>query len=332
MKSRALFWVHDPAAPSFRHRLAVHIPALESEGFACEVETFPRRRYGLRVLERLARAREFDLLVVAKFKLEIGERQAVRRAAKKIAYDFDDAIYYSKPARPGDEPGRGARRVRKFRAMCSITDVVTAGNETLAAAARPFARRVEVVPTPIDLSSYGQPRRASNGLRLVWIGLPGNLPYLDILRGPLATLGAEFPDLSLKVISERPPAGVPIPVEFVPWSSSTEAGELAACDIGVMPLSDDGWTRGKGGFKLLQYMAARLPAVASPVGVNREIVVQGETGFLAPDAAAWETSLRALLRDPGRAREMGLAGRRRVEERYERSIVSRRLARIYGSL
>jgi glycosyltransferase involved in cell wall biosynthesis len=329
---RILFWVHDPEAPSFRHRLAANIPALEAEGFACEVETFPRRRYGIRILERWARLSAFDLLVVAKFKLEAGERRAVRRLAKRIAYDFDDAIYYAKPDAPGDPPGSGARRIRKFRAMCAITDLVTAGNETLAAAARPFARNVEVLPTPIDLAPYSASSPERSGTRLVWIGLPGNLPYLEILREPLSKLAGEFPNLSLKVISERPPASLPVPVEFVRWSPATEALDLASSDIGVMPLSDDAWTRGKGGFKLLQYMAARLPAVATPVGVNREIVADGETGFLAGDSAGWETSLRTLLQHPVRAREMGEAGRRRVEERYERSFASKRLVELYGSV
>ncbi len=328
-RAKVLFWVHDPEAPSFRHRLAAHIPALESEGFACEVETFPRRRYGVRILERWSRLREFDLLVVAKFKLETGERSVVRRFAKKIAYDFDDAIYYSKPDRPGDPPGRGTRRVRKFRAMCAIADLATAGNETLAAAARPFATKVEIVPTPIDLAPYSFSPRESSGARLVWIGLPGNLPYLDLLREPLANLRREFPSLCLRIVSERAPAEFPIPVDFLPWSSATEARDLASADIGLMPLTDDEWTRGKGGFKLLQYMAARLPAVASPIGVNREIVVHGETGFLAADSAAWERSLRTLLQEPVRARAMGEAGRRRVEKRYERSIVSRRLVELY---
>ena len=173
--------------------------------------------------------------------------------------------------------------------MCAIADLVTAGNETLAAAARPYARRVEILPTPIDLAPYSGPSLERSGTRLVWIGLPGNLPYLEILREPLARLSGEFPALSLKVLSERPPAALPIPVEFVRWSAESEARELAACDIGLMPLSDDDWTRGKGGFKLLQYMAARLPTVASPVGVNREIVAEGETGFLAADSSGWES-------------------------------------------
>ena len=329
MTTRAIFWVHDPAAPSFRHRLAAHIPALEAEGFSCEVETFPRRRYGVRILERLSALREFDLLVVAKFKLEIGERSAVRRWAKAIVYDFDDAVYFSKPDRIGDAPDRSRRRVRKFRATCEIADLVTAGNETLAAHARESSCRVEIVPTAIDLSPYPARRNRAGGTRLVWIGLPGNLPYLDLLRDPLASLAPEFPSLRLTVVSERPPENFPIPVDFRPWSQAAEAGDLMSADIGVMPLSDDDWTRGKGGFKLLQYMAASLPAVASPVGINREILTDGETGYFAASPSQWESALRTLLGDPARALRMGEAGRLRAEKRYEKSIVSKRLVELY---
>ena len=333
MTARALFWVHDPEAPSFRHRLAAHLPALEREGIACEVETFPRRRYVRRVLERVRRVREFDLLVVAKFKLETGERAVVRRSARRIVYDFDDAIYFGKPDRPGEEPDRSPRRVWKFRATCAIADLVTAGNATLAEAARVSARRVEVLPTGIDLAGYPPaPSRRPGGARIAWIGLPGNLPYLSIVEAPLARLAARRPGLRLVVVSERPPAKFDAPVEFVPWSKETEAAALAACDVGIMPLEDDDWTRGKGGFKLLQYMAAGLPTVASPVGVNREITVDGETGYLAAAAGDWERSIERLLDDAARRERMGLAGRRRVEENYAMPIVSERLVALYAEL
>src|SRR5262249_30474960 len=101
---RAVVWVNDPEAPSFRHRLAAHLPAPAAVGLDCEVAEFPRRRYGARVLRRAARLSEFDLLIVAKFKLEAGERWLVRRRARRIAYDFDDAIYFAKPDGPNDPP------------------------------------------------------------------------------------------------------------------------------------------------------------------------------------------------------------------------------------
>jgi len=333
MTARALFWVHDPEAPSFRHRLAAHVPALERAGIACEVETFPRRRYLLRILERAPRLADFDLLVIAKFKLETGERAAVRRRARRIVYDFDDAIYFGKPERPGEEPDRSPRRVRKFRATCAIADLVTAGNRTLADAARPFARRVEVVPTGIDLAGYPDGAPGSpGGARIAWIGLPGNLPYLSIVEAALARVAARRPALRLTVVSQRPPASFAAPVEFVPWSKETEAPALASCDVGIMPLEEDDWTRGKGGFKLLQYMAAGLPTIASPVGVNREITLDGETGFLASSPEEWERAIERLLGDAALRRRMGLAGRRRVEENYAMPIVSKTLVNLYRDL
>ena len=330
--SRALFWVHDAAAPSFRHRLAAHVPALEAAGIRCDVEEFPRRRYGWRILERARRLSEFDLLVIAKFKLETGERWLVRRSARRIAYDFDDAIYFGKPDGPGAPPDRSARRVRKFDATCELADLVTAGNATLAAAARRRARRVEIVPTGIDLSGYA-PKAARQGTgRVAWIGLPGNLPYLARVEEPLRRLAARRAATRLVVVSERAPAPFAAPVELLAWSKESEAAALSGCDVGIMPLDDDDWTRGKGGFKLLQYMAAGLPTVASPVGVNTEITVDGETGFFASTPGEWESRIETLLADPDLRHRMGAAGRRRVEERYAMPLVARRVVELYGGL
>jgi len=330
--SRALLWVHDAAAPSFRHRLAAHVPALEAAGIRCDVETFPRRSYGARILARAGRLAEFDLLVIAKFKLETGERWLVRRRARRIVYDFDDAIYFGKPDRPGGEPDRSPRRVRKFDATCAIADLVTAGNATLASAARRGAARVEIVPTGIDLAGYASPIPRKGAERIAWIGMPGNLPYLARVEEALRRLAQRRPGLRLVVVSERAPASFAAPIEFRPWSKETEAAVLAGCDVGIMPLDDDDWTRGKGGFKLLQYMAAGLPTVASPVGVNGDITVEGETGYLASSSEEWEGRLDRLLGDADLRERMGIAGRRRVEENYAMPIVSRRLVALYGEL
>jgi glycosyltransferase involved in cell wall biosynthesis len=330
--SRALIWVHDAAAPSFRHRLAAHFPALEAAGIRCNVEPFPRRSYGTRILARAGRLAEFDLLVVAKFKLEAGERWLVRRRARRIVYDFDDAIYFGKPDRPGGQPDRSPGRVRKFEATCAIADLVTAGNATLASAARRTAPRVEIVPTAIDLAGYASPVPRRGPERVAWIGMPGNLPYLARVEEALRRVAHRRPGLRLVVISERAPASFAAPVEFVPWSKETEAAALAGCDVGIMPLDDDDWTRGKGGFKLLQYMAAGLPTVASPVGVNTDITVEGETGYFASTPAEWEDRIERLLADGSLRERLGLAGRRRVEENYAMPIISRRLVELYGHL
>jgi glycosyltransferase involved in cell wall biosynthesis len=331
---RILFWVHDPKAPSFRHRLAAHIPELERAGYSCAVEVFPKRRYGLRVLERIGQLRRADILVIAKLKLEAGERGFVRRRIERIVYDFDDAVYYSKPDRIGDSPDRSSRRIRKFERTCEMADLVLAGNSELARRAAPTARRVSVVPTGIDLAPYARAGRSegSNRPLLVWIGMAGNLPYLDLLRRPLAMLRERFPSIALRVICDRAPAGFPVPIDFVRWTESGEAAALGDGGVGVMPLSDDDWTRGKGGFKLLQYMAASLACVASPVGVNREIIDDGVNGFLAGDESGWHSALSRLIEDSELRRRMGSAGRSRVAERFERSLISARLVELFGSL
>jgi glycosyltransferase involved in cell wall biosynthesis len=327
------FWVHDPEAPSYRYRLKAAFPSLEQRGFFPEVERFPRRRYGLRVLERRKGLNALDLLVVAKLKLLPGETALVRANARRIVYDFDDAIYLGKPTRPGDPPDRSAFRIRKFAATCRMADLVVAGNGKLAAFAGEWARRVEVVPTGVDLSPYPPARVPQpNHPTLVWIGLPGNLSYLELVRPVIAVLAQEFPGLALRIICSRFPDWPEVPIERVPWTEESTPAALASASIGIAPLSDDEWARGKGGFHLLQYMAARLPCVASSVGTNREIVVEGETGHLSADDQGWLEALRTLIRSESQRRAMGEAGRARVERLFSMETIAERTAELYERL
>ena len=322
------FWVHDPEAPSFRHRLAALFPALEDRGFLCRTEVFPRRRYVTRVIERLPRLRELDLLVIAKLKLLPIEARIVGRAAPRIVYDFDDAIYLGKPDHPGEAPDVSLWRRSKFAATCRAADLVVAGSPVLAQEAKRWAHRVAVVPTAVDVSLYATNGRRT-GDRLVWIGQSGNLPYLELIRPTLEKLSRELPNLALRVICNRFPEWPELRIERVLWSGATESEALASSDVGLMPLSDDAWAAGKGAFKLLQYMAAGLPSVASPVGMNRTVVVEGATGYLAADPRAWLDSLRFLLRSPERRRVMGEIARRRVEREYDVRVIAPKVVELY---
>jgi glycosyltransferase involved in cell wall biosynthesis len=330
---RLRIWVHDPEAPSYRYRLEAAFSALERRGFSCETERFPRRRYGLRVLERRKDLKALDLLVVAKLKLLPGETALVRGSARRIVYDFDDAVYFGKPAWPGEPPDRSAFRIRKFAATCRMADLVVAASAELAAFARPWARRVEVVPTGVDISRYPPARNPRpNRPALVWIGLPGNLSYLELVRPAIGVLAREFPGLALRIICSRFPDWPEVPIEQVEWTEESAPAALASASIGIMPLPDDEWARGKGGFKLLQYMAARLPCVASPVGSNREIVVAGETGYFPADDRGWLEALRILLGSEYRRRAMGEAGRARVERLFSMESIAERTAGLYEKL
>lgn len=320
----ALFWSYDPQVPSFRLRLAPVAALLADRGWRCRVEPLPRGRYLRRLAARRRALAAADLLVFAKLNLAPGEGRLLARWAPAVAFDFDDAIYLKKPRRLGEAPGDSWLRRRKFAASCHAAGLVLAGNETLAAAVPAAdAAKVVLAPTPVDVERYRPlPLAARRPRTLVWIGLPENLFYLEAVRPVLAALARRYPDLVLRVVSSAAPDWDDVAVEWVAWSEEGEAAALAGAGVGLMPLADDAWTRGKCAFKLLQYMAAGLPCVASPVGANRDAVVAGETGFLATDAAAWHEALGALLADPERGAAMGRAGRAKAEREYARSVVT----------
>jgi glycosyltransferase involved in cell wall biosynthesis len=167
---------------------------------------------------------------------------------------------------------------------------------------------------------------------LAWIGSEATLPSLDQAQARLAAAGKALPGLELRVICDRsiPLAG--IRVVFRPWSSASEASELAEADIGISWLPDDLWSRGKCGLKVLQYMAAGLPVVANPVGMNRRMVVHGRTGMLAATPSEWARAIRQLALDPGLRQRMGEAGRRLVEARFRVSRWGPRFAAIVAGL
>jgi len=194
---------------------------------------------------------------------------------------------------------------------------VAAGNDVLAGVARLTAREVVILPTSIDTSAYQATfATADDPPTIAWIGSPENLIYLEMIRPALARLASRHPALKVRVICSEFPDWPEINVERVVWSSATEAHSLAGAHIGIMPLSDDEWARGKCAFKLLQYMAASLPCVASPVGANTEAVIDGVNGFHARNNDEWEQNLERLIDSAALRARLGAAGHAHVEQRY----------------
>jgi glycosyltransferase involved in cell wall biosynthesis len=197
---------------------------------------------------------------------------------------------------------------------------VTAGNAFLRNQAAAFvpAERVRFFPTCVEPERYPQAehRRQGGATKLVWIGQRSTLPSLALAQPQLAAAARQLPGLRLKVVSDVFPELAGVVVEPRPWSSQSEAAELAEADIGISWLPDDPWSRGKCGLKVLQFMAAGLPVVANPVGANCEMVVPGETGYLARTPEEWAEAISRLAADPALRARLGAAGRRRVEEKY----------------
>ncbi len=332
------------ADPGSRYRIHQYLRGLRALGVEVDVaplfgdgyvDIASERRAWRRAARRLGAAavgysrRVPDVLFRGGYDLVVVERQLfpylpawvewpLFTGRAPVVLEFDDAIYLTPLHR------------RKLARLVEAARLVIVGNVELARFAEGRTREVAIVPTVVDIDRYS-PRvdhRDRDRLVVGWIGLPCNLPSIERLTWPLARLAREVP-LELRVVGAEAPRVPGVTVRLVQWDAAGEPAALADLDIGVMPLPDDAWSRGKCGLKLLQYMAAGVPAVASPVGVNREIVVDGENGRLAASDDEWLAALRDLARSPSLRAQLGAAGRRTVEARYSLAAWTPRLAALY---
>ena len=325
--------VEGPEHVCCRYRVAAFRPALERAGHQLDVRPRPRQWW-----EWFRLARELghtDAILLQRRLLQRWQLWLLRRAAPRLLFDFDDAVFLrdSYAARSLHSPGR----LRRFAATVRAADLVIAGNDFLAAqAAQLTARtRVHIIPTCVDPARYpvaAHADRGGAGVRLVWVGSASTLQGLEAIRPLLETLGQATPGLRLKLICDRFLELTHLPVEPCPWSEAAEAAEIAAGDIGISWIPDDDWSRGKCGLKILQYMAAGLPVVANPVGVHPEMVRHGATGFLAETPAEWTEAIRTLAHDVNLRRRMGAAARRRVERDYSVAAGASKWAALLGGL
>jgi glycosyltransferase involved in cell wall biosynthesis len=250
---------------------------------------------------------------------------------KPDVYDFDDAIFL------GSISGANVRyRWLKREASLSMAYVrgarlVIAGNRFLADRVLPDARRVEVVPSCVDPDRQPTRRHEERDVVTVgWIGSRSTSVYVPMVLPALERVNRGGLRARLVLVGADPSIRSPW-IEHRPWSLASEASELASFDVGIMPLPDNEWERGKCGYKLLQYFSAGVPAIASPVGVNRDLVGDGR-GVLAASTADWVAALELLLGDAELRRSLGAAGREYVEREYSYRRWSPELAELLRSL
>jgi glycosyltransferase involved in cell wall biosynthesis len=312
MAKRVLAITNNLQQASYRLRLAALVEPLSRRGIEILVQVRPREWFPRRHL--LQSAGDFDAVLLQRKMLDPWDMRTLRRRAKRIVYDVDDAVMYQ-----GGQAGWFNRRLnwRRFISTARRVDLVVAGNEYLADLFRAQGASAVVLPTCVDPNHYQvKASESANGATLVWIGSASTIPYLRQSLPALAKAALAAPGLRLLTIADQSLPHSPIPLEHVTWSVETESAALARGDIGVAPTPTDRWTLGKCGFKIVQYMAAGLPVIASPVGANRELVVDGKTGLLPSDEAAWVAAVAKLSGDAALRKSMGRAGRQRVEEMF----------------
>lgn len=334
-----------------RFRISQYIPRLAAEGFEVTVSPFftPEffrlvyqpghyaRKAALfvrRSLDRIAALladRDYDLLFVYREALPIGppiiESLLARPGRPPMVYDFDDAVFLPNTS--------DANRMISFLKYPTKVDTIVeksatviAGNAYLAEYARRHNANVTVIPTCVDTDLFVPRARSevSRELTVGWIGTPTTAIYMESLAPVLARVQRTTP-FDLRIAG----AGRELRLDGVrtsniAWSLAGEVGLFNGCDIGVYPLTDDPWTRGKCGFKAIQFMACGVPVVASPVGVNSSIIEDGVNGFLASTEDEWVEKLTRLARDPELRRRLGAAGRATIEARYSLAVNAPRLA------
>ncbi|HEX8349553.1 MAG TPA: glycosyltransferase family 4 protein [Hymenobacter sp.] len=236
---------------------------------------------------------------------------------KKIIYDFDDAIWIANTSE-ANKLVAGIKWHHKVESICRWAYKVSCGNAYLRDYAQQFNRNAIVNPTTIDterLHNQVKDQMAPGPLVIGWTGTHSTLKYIDQVVPVLAKLEQEF-KFEFRVISNQPPQLPLRSLVYQPWAKETEIADLLTFHIGLMPLENDLWAKGKCAFKALQYMALGVPALVSPVGMNTEVVADGENGFVCTTPAEWENALRTSLQDQKLRVYLGKAARKTVEERY----------------
>jgi len=328
-------------SPSQRYRFEQYLDFLARNGFACDFsyllsasadEAFYRPGHLIAKLGILvagawkrnrdaARVADYDIVFVQREAFMTGStwfERKVSRSSAKLVFDFDDAIWQLDVSAANRRLG-WLKRPAKTAEIIARSDLVIAGNGYLADYARRHNDRVMVIPSTIDTGEYVPiPRHAREGpICIGWSGSTTTIKHFEMATPILTQLKQRYGDrIRVKVIGDGTYVNEELAVRGIPWRREREVADLADIDIGIMPLPDDGWTRGKCGLKGLQYMALGAPAVMSPVGVNAEIVEDGRNGLLASSSAEWVEKLTLLIESAELRARLGAAGRQTVEERY----------------
>lgn len=344
MKKILFIAPHRPnRAPSQRFRFEQYLAYLKENGFTYNfsylvsagddkafyakgryaVKFFLFFKYFFRRLRDVFAARHYNLIYIQREAFFLGPAMfefLFKKLSKvKVVYDFDDSVWLPNVS----DANKNLNWLKSFSKIAKIigyADIVFAGNKYLYDYASKYNKHVLIVPTTIDTEEYKRIAVPENDIHTVCIGWSGSITTIQHFKyaeGFLKKIKEKYGSkVCIKVIGDKNYSNTSLDVVSLDWNKDDELKELSSFDIGIMPLSDDEWAKGKCGLKGLQYMALEIPTIMSPVGVNTEIIDDGENGFLAKEEDEWVEKISLLIDNKELRKEMGLKARRTVIEKY----------------
>ncbi len=277
---------------------------------------------------------KYDLVMIHREASPLGppifEWWTARIAKKKIIYDFDDAIWIKNTSNPWIS---WFKNPEKTSLICKWSSMVYVGNQYLADYATLHNDNVVIIPTTIDTEHHHNitkkhvKNKTGGAVCIGWTGSHSTLPYLKGVEGALKEIQHKH-NICFKIIADKAPLGLTIPFDFEEWNLADEIDQLQDIDIGIMPLPNEEWAKGKCAFKALQYLSLGIPCVASPVGTNKNVVLANQTGLLAETKNEWIQAIECLLLDHALRGRLGEAGREHVLQRF--SVLSQQAAYVHN--
>jgi glycosyltransferase involved in cell wall biosynthesis len=330
---RVLCWaIGDQRIASSRLRVYQLVPLLQQAGL--DVTVFRQASYA-DAIRFLPMAKQYDVIYIQKKLLPRPYLLALLSLNPRIVYDFDDALYAIRPYASAAEQRRIRVIRRRLAALLPRCAAIVAGNDALRDFALAYNSNVVVIPTTVQLRDLPLKEHAERPVTtLGWIGTGGNIFYLQQCDPVFRSLAQTYGDrVQLKVVSNQPfSGGAGMHVVNKEWRLAEEARDILDADIGLMPLTHDEWSQGKGGFKIIQYMAYGIPVVASPLGINTDIVDDGKTGFLARNTDEWVGKLSQLIEQHDLRRRMGIAARGFIEATFSADQAARALYEVFTTV
>lgn len=337
---KVLFFVPYPTeGPSNRFRVEQYLPYLKKEGIEYSLRPFINRRiykilykegfflrklifflfFTIRRARDIIDARKYDVAFIHREAYPIGRliECLLRIFSRKMVYDFDDALFIPNVSY-SNRAIEILKDVAKVQKIITMSDYVIAGNNFLKNYALRLNKAVSVIPTSIDTDKY-KPAASNNPnahLTLGWIGSTTTVKYLDMLSEVFNALFLKYDHIRLLIVGGKWNKLKSAKIHCKEWDLESEIDSLRLFDIGIMPLLDDEWSKGKCAFKIIEYMSVGIPVVASAVGMNKEVIQDGDNGFLASNSEEWLKKISLLMDDAGLRIVIGKAGRKTAEEKY----------------